>query len=235
MRNRINQPELMDLGPAYYTQEEYRDCLHKLGVIGTLLGGDRATLRAFDKLATRPTSILEVGCGGGAFAIKLAQKYPQAQILGIDIDQQALVVAGRYKALYEKKHRISLANLTFEHRKNPKLNEQHKSFDVVTATLLCHHLTDGQIVQFLQAAKLVARQAIILNDLHRHQLAYAAFWTLSPLFNNRMIRYDGLLSIRRAFVRGELERYLQQAGFAQTSWKIEWIFPFRWVITIECS
>lgn len=223
MRKRINQPELMDLGPAYYTDKEYKDCLHKLGIIGTVLGGDRASLRAFDKLDTKPASILDVGCGGGSFTRKLAKKYPQAHVVGIDIDRQALVVADQG---------AKLTNLIFQHRTNPELNEPPKSFDVVTGTLLCHHLTDEQIVQFLQAAKSIARQAIIINDLHRHPLAYAAFWLISPLFHNRMIRHDGLLSIRRAFTRSELEGYLRQAGFADGTWRVQWTFPFRWIITI---
>lgn len=224
MRKRTNQPELMDLGPSYYTHQEYTDCLYKLGIIGTLLGGDRASLRAFSKLAQPPTSILDVGCGGGSFTRKLAKKYPQAHVVGIDIDQQALVVADQG---------AKLANLTFQHRTNPELHEPQKSFDVVTGTLLCHHLTDEQIIQFLQAAKMIARHAIIINDLHRHPLAYAAYWLISPLFNNRMIRHDGLLSIRRSFTRSELEGYMQQAGFARGTWRVRWAFPFRWIITID--
>lgn len=235
MRNRSTKLELMDLGPAHYTQEEYRDCLYKLGIIGTLLGGDRSTLCAFDALPNPPASILDVGCGGGSFTLKLAKKYPSAHVVGIDIDQQALTVANEYKVIYEKKHNVVLSNLSFQHRQQPELNEPAHSFDVVTATLVWHHLTDEQIIQFLRSAKSIARKAIIINDLHRHPLAYAAFWIISPLFNNRMTRYDGLLSILRSFKRQELEKLLHAAGLAPNSWKVTWSFPFRWIITIDCS
>ncbi len=227
MKARSNQLELMDLGPAYYTVEEYKDCLHKLGIIGTLLGGDQATLSAFAQLPSSPLSILDVGCGNGAFACKLARYYPQAHVVGIDIAPEAIALAQQYSS--QNPH------LLFEYRQSPELSEPAKSYDVITATLLCHHLTNEQFIQFLQAANTIARKAIILNDLQRHWLAYMLFWLISPLFNNRLIRYDGLLSIKRGFTRPELVDILKAAGFASRKYKIEWKWAFRWVITIDCT
>ncbi len=225
MNKRSNQLELMDLGPAHYTAKEYADCLHKLGIIGTVLGGDRATLKAFAALPSPPGSILDVGCGGGSFTYKLAQRYPQATVVGIEIDAAALGSAHRYQR----------PNLTFQLRQQPELAEPDKSFDVVTATLVCHHLTDEQLINFFRSAGRIARKAIIINDLHRHPLAYAAFACIAPLFNNRLIRYDGLISIQRSFTRKELVRILLAADFSLQRFRITWHWAFRWIIVVDCE
>lgn len=36
--------------------------------------------------------VLEVGCGPGGITLSIAQKYPQLQVLGIDIDKQSIKV-----------------------------------------------------------------------------------------------------------------------------------------------
>lgn len=36
--------------------------------------------------------VLEVGCGPGGITLSIAQKYPQLQVLGIDIDRQSIKV-----------------------------------------------------------------------------------------------------------------------------------------------
>lgn len=106
--------ELLDLGPLYYSQSEYEDCLHQLGRIGRFLGGNKATLETFCKLAS-PSSILDVGCGGGYFTIELARKFTGAQVLGIDISSSAIDFA--QKQLKES----PLPNVTFDVPSSPHL------------------------------------------------------------------------------------------------------------------
>jgi len=251
MIKRSYKPELMDLGPSHYTQDEYFDCINKLGTIGKLLGGNRATRKALRQVAqdrsipletslhdpqgdenTQITSVLDVGCGNGSNTLEIARLYPNARVVGIDIAHDAIIGAEKFKKLYEQKNNLKLHNLFFEHRTQPELNEQAKSFDIVTVTLLCHHLNDQELINFLQAACSIARRAVIINDLQRSSLAYILFWLVSPLFNNRLIRYDGLLSIKRSFTRQELQSYLSQAGIAPENYTITWRWAFRWVITI---
>jgi len=59
-KNRSYQKELIDLGDEYYSEEEYFDCLEKLGAVGRLLGGDRATLKSFSRADPKPFSTLAV-------------------------------------------------------------------------------------------------------------------------------------------------------------------------------
>lgn len=41
-----------------------------------------------------PGPILEIGCGGGAFAAELAARHPQAAVVGLDLRPEALAFAG---------------------------------------------------------------------------------------------------------------------------------------------
>lgn len=229
---RSTEKEWMDLGQPFYTATEYNAALKQLGRIGHYLGGDRATLKAFSMLEQRPTSIVDVGCGGGAFTLKLAACYPTATVEGIDISAQAIAFAKHLQHM----HFPQLGNVSFELMSEPHLPYSPKSIDVVTATLVCHHLTDEELVGFLQSCCKIAKRAVILNDLHRHQLAYSSFALIAPIFfPNRMIVHDGLLSIKRAFKRSEWQTYLQQAGLAKQQYQIKWSFPFRWLVIIDCQ
>lgn len=225
MSERSYQPELMDLGPSHYTSQEYEDCLRQLGRIGKFMGGDRATFHAIDQLPQVPKTILDVGCGGGFFAMRLAQRYPQANVVGIDISKEAIDYANRQP---------TLSNLFFQLTDTPTLGYPQNQFDVVTATLVCHHLTDEELVAFLKQAVCVAKHAVILNDLHRHPMTSASFAIIAPIFfRNRLIWHDGLLSIKRAFKRCDWMRYLEAAGISPKRVSLTWHWAFRWILSID--
>jgi 2-polyprenyl-3-methyl-5-hydroxy-6-metoxy-1,4-benzoquinol methylase len=230
MSKRSQTPEWIDLDPPCYTQEEYVDCLIQLERIGRFLGGDRATFWAFNQLKSPPASILDVGCGGGQLAIKLAKRYPAASVKGIDLSAEAIA----YAHLQLKKE--SGLSVEFCVPSTAELNELPKSFDVVTSTLVCHHLSDEQIIEFIKKSVKVAKEAVIINDLHRHLFASYSFFALAPIcFPNRLIFHDGLLSIKRAFIRNEWIDYMQASGIPQHAWSLSWHPFFRWILIIYPS
>lgn len=227
--SRSFEQELLDLGPAYYTKKEYEDCLFQLDRIGRFLGGNKATLKTFHKIST-PQSILDVGCGGGHFTIQLAKEFPQSKVTGIDISSQAIEFA--QKRLSE----TQLKNIEFKVSPALELKAASNSFDVVTTTLVCHHMNDTQLIDFLKKAYQVAKKYIIINDLHRHPLASLAFGMVArPFFNNRLILHDGLLSIKRAFKKSDWIDYLAQAEIPLEQCSITWHWAFRWVLCIDTS
>lgn len=227
LAKRSDQKELIDLGFEHYTLEEYKACLEQLGKVGHLLGGNAATLSKFSQLKERPNSILDVGCGGGFFARLLAKKYPEAKVLGIDFSKEAIAYALE-SVQFEKNNHLS-----FEVPETLELNFPPQTFDVVTATLVCHHMQDEELIEFLKRAKKVARNKIIINDLHRNFFAYCSFALIAPLlFRNRLITHDGLISIKRGFTKQEWVNYLEKAGFDSNQYEITWKWAFRWMITI---
>jgi 2-polyprenyl-3-methyl-5-hydroxy-6-metoxy-1,4-benzoquinol methylase len=231
LTKRSHELEWMDLGADYYTSEEYTDCLHQLDRIGRFLGGDRATYRALKKLSASPASILDVGCGGGLFTMRLAKLYPEAQVKGIDLSSEAIAFALDYL----KANKFSNKNLSYSIVKTPHLDES-KTYDVVMSTLVCHHLTDSALIAFLKQACKIAKQAVILNDLHRHPLASIGFAILAPIFfRNKMIQHDGLLSIKRSFTKREWISLLKAAEIDEKKYSLSWHWPFRWIVRIDTA
>lgn len=229
IKGRSSQLELIDLGSSYYTKQEYEDCLLKLDRIGRFLGGDKASFWAFDRLKKSPTSIIDVGCGGGFFTRRLSERYPQARVMGTDLSTEAIAFADQ-----KNKQKTPSTNISFTIPAQPELDLPEKSVDVVTCTLVCHHLQDQDIIEFLRRSYKIAKQAIIINDLHRHPLARLGFAALAPVFfPNRLIFHDGLLSIQRSFTRKEWVNYLEQAGIPAACYSITWHWPFRWIVLIQ--
>ena len=67
-----------------------------------------------------------------------------------------------------------------------------------------HHLEDNDLILFLRQLHFAAEKVVIINELHRHYLSYLLYKFISPLFfKNRLIIHDGLISIRRGFIRSE--------------------------------
>ena len=74
-----------------------------------------------------------------------------------------------------------------------------------------------------------AKLGVVVNDLHRHRLAYGLFKLLGTVISNHMIVQDGLTSILRAFKRKEIEQISDQLNLnSQISWK--WAFRYQWLI-----
>jgi 2-polyprenyl-3-methyl-5-hydroxy-6-metoxy-1,4-benzoquinol methylase len=222
---RSYQKELIDLGPAYYTHAEYIDCLKKLFRVNKFLGIFHDTVRMLRKFNKHAT-LLDIGCGGGLFILHLAKFFPQMQLRGIDISTVAINEANT--ALH---HQHPKPNISFQCQTQHELMQPQNSVDIILLTLVCHHLTNPELVSFLQEAYATAREAVIINDLHRHSVAYWFYRLISPvLFRNRLITHDGLISIRRGFTRYEWKLLLEQAGIHH--YQLKWRFPFRWQLVL---
>lgn len=231
-QSRSSEKEIIDLGPDYYSNEEYRDCLVKLDQIGKWLGGDAATFAPLKQMNPPPDSILDVGCGGGLFAIKLASFFSHTQVTGIDINPLAIQFADEQLAKMEP----PLKNIAFVCTKQEKLTEPSRSYDAVIATLVCHHLSDADLIDFIVSACRIAKRKVIINDLHRHPLSFSLFGLVSSLFfRNRLIQHDGLLSIKKGFTYDELVQMLTKAGIKPSCYRITWRWAFRWILEIDCT
>ena len=170
-----------------------------------------------------------MGCGGGEFTIRLAERYAEAKIEGIDISDEAIEIARENLKKAPKR-------IPHVHFSTSYLHEVSESFDVVMATLVTHHLSDQELLSFLKEASQKAKRAVILNDLHRHFLASLSFNLITPiLFPNRLVKHDGSLSIKRAFTRQDWWRYLEAAGINKNACTVVWHWAFRWIVTIDIS
>ncbi|CEK12241.1 methyltransferase [Legionella hackeliae] len=228
MIKRSQEKELIDLGPDFYNQAEYKDCLKKLFQVNKVLGIFRST-RKLLKRHPKQATLLDIGCGGGLFLLNLSQHFPEMRMLGIDINEEAIVDA--QKALKEWQTKNPSSHLSFQ-TEHFEYSISNNNFDILLATLLCHHLSDEELVLFLQQSYNHAKQVVIINDLHRHWLAYWLYAFISPwLFRNRLITHDGLISIKRGFTRAEWKTLLAKANIA--NYHLKWCWPFRWQLILR--
>ena len=110
------------------------------------------------------------------------------------------------------------------------------SVDVITATLVCRHMNESELIDFLGRAYRAARQAVVLNDLHRHPVAHGLFRLVAPVcFRNRLIQHDGALSVRKSFTRNDWLDAFSAAGIPREDCRVEWHWAFRWIVTMSRS
>lgn len=225
---RSNEKELIDLGPNYYSHEEYQQCMQKMFRVNQLLGIFHSTVR-FLKNFPKANSLLDIGCGNGLFLLNLSKYFPAMKFQGSDIGAEAIHLAQQSLKIFAKENpRISIS---FKLQEQKQILLPENSVDIILATLVCHHLDDEELIEFLREAYLSARTVIIIHDLHRHFLAYWVYGLISPiLFRNRLLTHDGLISIKRGFTRKEWINLLKKAGIQ--NYRINWGFPFRWKVIL---
>jgi tetratricopeptide (TPR) repeat protein/SAM-dependent methyltransferase len=89
-------------------------------------------------LGRREPDILVAGCGTGQHPIQIAQTFPQARILAVDLSLASLGYALR------KTHELGLANVQFAQADLLKLREIGREFDVIESVGVLHHLGDPE-------------------------------------------------------------------------------------------
>jgi 2-polyprenyl-3-methyl-5-hydroxy-6-metoxy-1,4-benzoquinol methylase len=225
---RSKEKELLDLGPEYYTHHEYLQCLNKLFQVNKLFGFFHSTVKILRHFSNEST-LLDIGCGGGLFILNLSKLFPRMQMLGVDISTEAIVHAQH--SLHTWQRNNPHIQVDFQLQEQTQLDMTENKFDIILATLVCHHLEDQELIQFLKHIYLAANKVVIINELHRHRIAYWFYSLFSPLlFRNRLITHDGLISIRRGFTRKEWRLLLQKAGIQH--YQLKWCFPFRWKLIL---
>jgi hypothetical protein len=225
---RSNAVELMD--DFSVGGDLLRDTLDKLDTINKWLGGNQVTLNGIKKIIKgRPKeehiSILDLGCGSGdmlrqvaAFGLKKGYTF---KLIGIDANSEAIKYAKELSVDYKE---ISFLELDI-------FSDEFKELecDVVLTTLFLHHFKEDQLVGLLKQVLDKSSVGIVVNDLHRHSLAYYLFKLLGLVIKNDMVKQDGLTSILRGFKRSDLEDISKRLKVKNhIQWK--WAFRYQWII-----
>ncbi len=228
---RSNELELMDLpisDPA-----ELRLNLRELVFINTLTGGPALVFGQLQKILAqtkREIHIADIGFGGGdmlAFLLKNQHSLPcKIKLTGVDLMPEAYKDAVFMHPELEGKVDFVIADYRdwFAEGNQP---------DIVLASLFCHHLDDDSLIDFFKNCKKSVRIATIINDLHRHRIAYYGIKWLTAVFSrSRFTKNDAPLSVLRGFKRTELLELFKKAGI-NSDFSIKWKWAFRWLIIIE--
>ena len=86
------------------------------------------------------------------------------------------------------------------------------SVDVAMASQLLHHFQFDDAVTVVREMNRVARKRAIISDLRRSVFAAAGIWVASfPLGFHPVSRHDGVVSVMRGFLPGELSAIVKAA------------------------
>jgi SAM-dependent methyltransferase len=213
MRRLAGAMELLD-GPLD-DPPALRGNLRDLARINRRLGGTAASRTALARLLdgrTGPATLLDVGTGGADIPLALladaSRSGRQLRITAVDSRQEVLDAARAVDGRVGTTRGLEL--MLGDGRSLPWPD---RSFDVVHASLLVHHLEPPEAIAFLVEAARLARRGVVVNDLVRARHHWiGARVLLAASTRNRSTRYDGPLSVRRAYTRVELRALLAAGG-----------------------
>lgn len=216
---RVRDEEQMD-DPSL-DPEVYDEVLKGLGRVNAWTFAARPTL-SFLNRATRGRegfSLLDVGSGEGGM-LRTVAKWARkrglaARLTGVDLNPKSESVA-RAKTPAD----MPIAYRTGDYRDLGR-------FDFVISSLVAHHMTDGQLRDFLRWMEAKSDRGWFVNDLHRHGFAYFGYPLLAALLRvHPIVRQDGRLSIARSFRPGDWRSILAEAGVTDAV-RVRRHFPFR--------
>ncbi len=230
LTQRSYQAELMD--DLSLRGEDLRQNLDELAFINHWLGGNLVITQALQKLKKRgvldsqkPLKIADLGSGGGdnlqVMAKWCRQQGISAKLTGID--------ANDFMIEYAQKKTQDFTEISYQKKDIFSDDFKASDFDIITMSLFCHHFTDTQLILLFRKLKQEAGKVVIINDLHRHPLAYQSIKFLTKALNGSyLLQNDAPLSVKRAFTKNDFSNLLRMANVKR--FEIQWIWAFRFQV-----
>src|SRR2546422_3220261 len=149
---RAVEEEIMD--DLREPDSEFAAAYRELEIINRWLGG----VRAIERFLPDNSQLLILDVAAGACDVSEALLNRNAlRIVVLDLNAKGLTLAKKSWPVVG-----DALNLPFRDR----------TFDVVMASLFFHHLSDENCARVLAQMWRIARRRVLVNDLHRHPLAY---------------------------------------------------------------
>lgn len=150
-------------------------------------------------------SVLDMGCGFGKCSFPIAERFPQAQVIGIDLSGPCLKLA----AVTARK--MELANVRFAQRDALRSGYAEGQFDLVTSTQLLHELPVSDIERiFVESFRLLEPGGRVMHLDFRTRSRWSQF-----LMDGHAVRNnEGFLP---AFDRMDVREAMTRAGFVEIS------------------
>ena len=211
------QMDAADLSP-----ETYAAILGDLATANMLTMAARPTLAFLDRIA-RPgqkLKILDVGYGHGDILRRIARWSERrgvvCELVGIDLNPRSEAVA----------REATPNDMPITYRTGDYAELAGEQWHAVISSLVAHHMSHDQLVDFLRFMEREAERGWLVNDLHRHRLAHIGFPLMARAIGwHRIVREDGTLSIARSYRPDEWQAILGEAGIEGVELS-RW-FPFR--------
>ena len=232
LADRSTQLEIIDR-PERISSREMDVVLKELRLVNRWLGGRAACLKALSpflldlsRTHNRTVHVADLGAGSADISVALVtwarQNRVPLRVTSLDVNPGVCRTAYRRTSEYPE-IQVVCGDVH-------SLPIRPKSVDIVLCSAFLHHFSDRQLIRILQRLRHHTRSFILINDLHRHKVAYWAIRLLTRLFSRSpIVQNDGPLSVMKGFRRQELDRACRSAGLTEVT--IKWRWAFRWVVT----
>ena len=222
-----SRSQLTELMDEPCSREVMRGCLRDIAKLNRWFLGYRPLLSWLDSLSVArrkvPLRILDVGCGYGD-GLRRIKKWADArgivvELTGLDLNRDAISIAAEAGPSSNNIEWVS---------ENVFLYTLNAPVDVIVSSLLAHHLSDAEIVCFLQWMEQNAQVGWFINDLSRNAVPYHLLKVFTRVAGlHPFVQHDGPVSIARAFVKEDWERMCAAAGLNLNEISIEGFTPAR--------
>ncbi|MCU6711731.1 methyltransferase domain-containing protein [Paenibacillus sp. J5C_2022] len=229
LRHRAEADELMD--DLASGGEELREAHAHLRRLNKLFAASAPTLYGVNRLWRKAgcpdeLSILDVGAGSGDVNRRLlgwgAEHGVRMRIMLLDVTEEACEEAALY---YKDEPRVEV-------RRGDVLKLPGGCADIVTGTQFLHHFQGERLHEVVGSMVRASRYGVVINDIHRHWLAWIAVWLAARLLSrNRYIRHDGPLSVAKGFRSSDWHSLENAAGEGELRYC--WRPLFRYAVMIR--
>jgi len=225
-KHRSYEPELLDA--PNIPKDLLFENLKELDFINRVMGGHSISLNGIRKLVTDKNKmyhIADLGCGSGDtmqviadWAVKEGFK---VRLTGVDMNPDVIDYMNEYCKDYPE-----ISGVTGDYR---DFLQTGISIDIIHCSLFCHHLKDDELSELFSYFKEYLKTGFVINDLHRHWLAYYGVYLITRLLNGTALsKNDGPISVLRAFKLNEIHVLLKKAEIFNYS--VSWKWAFRYLV-----
>lgn len=214
MSQRVFLPEIMDDplgadGILFKTLREFRTINHLFSRTRTLV--KRYLIPSMLRQGKREIVIADIGAGGGDFALWITGycRSKGIRLKALCVDNDPRVVRFARDACKGRDDIAVIEASAFS------LDTIEGPIDYFFTNHFLHHIPTVEIPGLLKMFYDRARVGVLINDLARSTLAYVGFTLFCfAFFRSYMSRVDGLLSIRKGFLKKDLTDLVSRASLA---------------------
>lgn len=225
---RAQAEELMDADDL--DAATYANVVGDLAQVNVVTMAARPTLDFLNRATAGMTrfKLLDVGFGDGDMLRRIARwsarRGIDAELIGVDLNPRSELAARAHTP----------ANLPIRWITGDYADLAGQGWDLVISSLVAHHMSHAQLVDFLRFMDRESARGWLVNDLHRHGFAHWGFPILATLARwHPIVRHDGTLSIARSYRPAEWPPILAEAGVRKA--RVYRAFPFRLCVEKLCA
>jgi SAM-dependent methyltransferase len=223
-------PEWMDR--TGNTADELNGALDDIHAVNRFLGGSKTIVDAVRPYLLgrgdgEPLSVLDIGTGGADLPLALvsAARRSGQRIRIVAVDRDPVILD------YARRKTSATPEIEVKAADAFQLPFAPESFDLVTASMFLHHFTHADAVRLLSSFRTIARRAVLINDLERHLLPWAAIALIARITRRHpMFVNDAPLSVLRGFTPAELLAAAHEAGAPDAT--VADRMPYRLLLTM---